>query len=361
MSSDETSPYVDSTAATGEIYTYQVKRSGSDSNIVTVHVPIIADRLTVNLTSGQCDFPHSLLYESNSNKLFAVGRDSPGQLLTANVPALDGIVAQLFDNTDNAHSYPVDLVYIASTDKIYCLFSNYATSDPSTVKKITISEIDTGDLSYTDVVRDNSTYVSTGSMATDQTYIYVLTYEPVSSTVVKYRVSDWVKVSTTTLDGLQLGHSLRFDGTNLYATGNQISGNSWIARIDLSDMSYEWVMFPSTVQTTTDDFGFSDDYAFVGFEGPSGTIAKVRKSDLSIELLDTGYVQSCYGIQGVEGAVYALFISGATLIRIDTITGDIVGYDFGGTPSINELQTDGTYIYLTQYIVSPNINRLNIP
>jgi len=356
IQSNTASPYTDTSAVSGQSYEYQTKSGIDSSNVVKAQIPGLSDTQSAPLPVG-FQFPHALLY-FNGN-VFAVARMAPGVFTWIDQDDVSDQDVRTFA-ADGFHDYPLSLIAIPSKGKLYTFFSNLGASP--TPKVLTVTEIDPYTFVHTDVIRDDTSIVGNGSMDCDGTYLYLLSYGAVDSTIIKYQISDWSKVSTTTLTGLPFGHALRWDGSNLYATGQ--GSTPWVAKIDVSDMSYESANFPTPLQSPTDDFGLSDDHFWVGFESAEGLLVKVSKSDLSMETIDTtlvtGIPQACYGVQEAGVYMYALMTSGADLYQITISGNNQAAYRFTGFPSINEIQTNGTYLYVTQYTSTPTIMRLRI-
>src|SRR4030065_1589843 len=110
---------------------------------------------------------------------------------------------------DGFHYEAFKIVYIPSKDKVYAIFNH--------ANRVTVSEINylTDPMTVTspDVISDTTQGTSGwGSMCVTDTHLFVFTNA--SPTIaVKFLISDWSRVTSATLTGLNMGHAADFDGT----------------------------------------------------------------------------------------------------------------------------------------------------
>ncbi len=318
--------------------------------------PQIINKQTQTLAAGE-SYIHSFIYAKGY--IFAGTRTYPAKIMRFNnLDDLSDYTTTTFPN-DGLHNPAESMVYDAGKDKIYIAFNYGGPGD-----KVVVTEFDPDDLTYTDVIAD-ATEISGSSpgITTDGTSLYIITYRNPSK-IIKYSLADFTKTSSLTInDGAENksnGHSLQYDGTNLYATG--ISSPAWAAKIDPSDLSHTVANFQAGDNIATDDFAIVGDYLYVGLETTNGIIVRVKKSDLSLERIDTGQSVANYAVYYDNEYIWAAYASSpGTLVRINPSTLEVSSYTFDtGENVLNEIVSDGQKLFVTCWLNPAKVMSFNI-
>jgi len=292
--------------------------------------------------SGE-DTPYSMVY---LNGYVYVGLVvNPGKLLKINASDLSDYTVKTFPDDGN-HGGVYDLIYSSTKEKLYALHLESG--------RIAVSEVNPSDLSASDVIQDTGYDCDNGSIATDESYLYVLCFGEAS--IVKYDMSTWAVADANTSLSKASGHALGFDGTNLYGA-TTIAGSSIlkIAPSDLSEINQAFTGGP------TDDLAFTANHVWVGLEGGTHNVLKISKSDLSdITNIDTGRSTSCYGTFYDGTWIWALYAgTPGYLVRIDPATDEFTTYAFNGT-SPNEVSFHSGFLFVSTYTSPISIYKLSL-
>jgi len=280
--------------------------------------------------------------------LWGSSRLNPAKLFRFNPDNLTEYSVLTFPD-DAKHRYADDAVYIKSKDRIYVVFGN--------TDRTLISEVNPDTLAWTDVVEDldqGTTFSDGGqSMDSDGNYLYVITMRTPAK-VLKYSLVSFAKSLQATLT-LNNGHAIRYDGTNLYATGTGTTpGTSpgWVIRMNPADLTYVSQQFAAGDTNPTDDFALVGEHLFICLENANGIMLRIQKSDLSsINRLYNGIPRTGYGLFYDGRHIWSCYAgTPGTLVRTDPLTFEMVPYefppgtDFGGP---NEITTDGKRLFVS--------------
>ena len=260
-------------------------------------------------------------------------------------------VWQMFGDSTSPLMPSYQGVYVQGKNQIYIISNN------------DIISFDVNNYTSRSIIYSDFMFRAGGSITSDGSYLYALSHalfgDPNGnySIIYKYSLTDYSLTQQVSLTGCNQGHSIIYDGANLYATGNNNitpgDGEMWIAKISPSDLTY-------TIQKhtgiATDDMAYSNDYVLVGIEN----VAKVRrflKSNLAINdtiILPYGsYVMASNGGYIYSGAKLNPYLSrikyadsSLSVVRVET---QKFSYD---NSSINELQFVGDNFLFTNYPLS---------
>jgi hypothetical protein len=303
---------------------------------------------TVTLASGENQI-HGTLFAKG--KIFATTNTSPAKILRFNnLNDLTDYNVLTFAS-DGKHNQSPDLIYDATKDRIYVMFTDG--------DFLTVSEIDPDHVAWdtsTDVVADGTRSTAAwGSICCDGSYLYMVNY---STSIYKISLSDFSVTTGTLAHGL--GHCIRYDGTYLYATS--VASPGVIHKILPSDLSIvAHAHFANGDDTPTDDLAFAGDYIWVGLEVATNSyVLKIKKSDLSIQRVDTGTVGVVYSMFFDGKYVWVCHATTKKISRIDPVTHEIFSY----TPTNdypNEIISDGQRLFIFYYQSPSLIERLCLP
>lgn len=314
---------------------------------------------TLTLATGE-NTVHALFFVSRfttngvlTNYLFATTETAPAKLLRFDPDNLTNYSVVTFV-ADGFHDQASDAIYSPTTDLIYVVFGH--------TNRVTVTSVHPDTLQTNDVISNTSLgstipSVGTGqSIASDGAALYILTLNA-PSVVLKYSLAYALLGQTNIWTN---GHCLRFDGTNLYASG-AILDPSWVARIG-TNLSVTLQAMPAGLGQFTDDFALAGDHLYLGQEDASGIVVRVMKKDLSvIDQIDTGVAAVNYALAFDGRYVWSLSQSTpGTMVRIDPVTLEI--HKFGGmTNSPNEFASDGSRIFLSHFAAPSKITRFVVP
>ncbi|MCL5410438.1 MAG: hypothetical protein M1324_01135 [Patescibacteria group bacterium] len=313
--------------------------------------PQIVNKQVQTLASGE-NLLHSSLVVNNM--LFAGTRTSPAKIMKwSNLSDLTSYSVNTFAN-DNKHNKAESMTYDSLHNKVYIAFSWEYTA------KVAVTQFDPDTFTFTDVIYD-ATENPGGSPAitNDGTYLYIVTYNSPAK-ILKYQISDFTKVGSVSITGRNTGHSIIYDGVNLYATG--VTSPGWVAKISPNDLSYSTATFQVSDDYPTDDLTNVGDYIYAGLEATTGIIVRVKKSDLSLTRIATGQTTSNYGVYYDSQYVWGAYNSApGNLIRIDPDTLFVNTFTFGtGENYLNEVLSDGQKLIATCWLSPAKILRFNI-
>jgi hypothetical protein len=278
--------------------------------------------------------PHAIVY---LNGYIYVGLQIlQSKILKINESDLSSYSVLTFPN-DGDHDTLMEMVYSSSKDKLYCLFGE---------SKVFVSEVNPNTLAYSDVIDDATYNVAQGSMATDESYLYVVTQG--ENKIVKYDMSDWSEANNATFTNSSW-HAIDYDGTNLYATNTESPAK--IAKIVPATLAITEQSLGTDNNIATDDLCFTNDYVWVGFESGNKDVLKVAKSDLTSTRIEIMRGSACYGTYYDGTWVWAVY-SGTPgyIVRIDPVTNIAYSYVFDGN-NPNENAFHAGFLFTTTYEV----------
>lgn len=326
------------------------------------HVNLLTNDWLVTLATGE-NLPHAMVFAEGY--IFVGLQTSPGKLIRIDPTDPENYDVVTFAN-DGAHNQVMDLLYIPAKAKIYALFS---------AGRVSVTEIDPTTLATTDVINDN-TYPSSvggGSFCFDSTYLYVLLFNTTPAAVIRYALSDFSRVSYIWVAdeanegagyaNYRFGHALRYDGTDIYATGTVVISPfpSWLRKIDPSTFTITQRANTANPVSITDDFCFTTDHIWLGTE-QTGAVAVIRvaKSDISAQTL-VPVSGKCYGTFFDGTYVLACLVgTPGKLARIDPGTLAVREYSFpSGQNDTNEFCQNGETVYFTFYSSPGKVSALD--
>jgi hypothetical protein len=307
------------------------------------------NKQTVTLAAGNNQI-HSFIFAKGY--IFGGTRTSPAKFIRFNdLDDLTDYTVTTFAN-DGKHDNAESAIYDPTQDKIYILFDNSG--------NVNVTEFDPDDLSNSDVIDSNTEDAgASGSITSDGTYLYILG-RTTDADIYKYDFATYSLDSSAEITGFDNGHSLQYDGTNLYATGS--SSPAWVAKIAPSDLSFSTQAFAAGDNTATDDFAIAGDFLYVGLEATNGIINRVSKSDLSLERLATGWTSACYGVYFDGRYVWGAYsTSPGTIVRLDPTTLEVTSYILDtGENTPNSIISDGQRIFITCWLSPAQVIRKSI-
>lgn len=307
--------------------------------MITSTGTIASSAVRKQLITSPTGFIHSLVMYGN-NKLIAASRDMTGNQKFIRFNNKE----DLTDQTVISIYSGVSQMFIVGDDAYLCYYS--AAND----YHLRIGKVDLLTMTLTMPIDEiQPTYYPYYSChCTDGTYMYVACAGGLMD-VFKYRLSDMVKVGTTTATAGKGGraHGILYhtDGF-LYVTsaqnGNTAQGvptKNWVRKIDPSTMTIvdeNWT-FPSTPGATTrfsDDFCVLGDYIYVAFEYDEsllrGNILIMEKDNLANYTIQTvpelGNLNGlCYGSFSHGGFIYYVWNHATGFVtKLDPTTNTIV-------------------------------------
>lgn len=329
-------------------------------------IPVLAERLNHTFAAGTFDAPHGFVLASG--KLWAVAQMIPCRIVVfedqdnladANVTPFAG---------DGLHDRGLDIVYDSVVNNsLYVLHRN--------LDRSLISAVDPGSIALTDAVNDTTEGNTNGSLAVTPTHLFCGTFfgtigvHTVEAVINKYALSNLATKTSVTLTGFGQCHCLRYDGTNLYATGSSSAGGTpWVARINPTTLAATVAALPA-LGFPTDDLAFFGDYIYVGLELLStGTILRIHKSTLAIsQIVVKPPTANFYGVFADATHLWAVttLVSGqGKMIRIDPTTLEQRLYTFNAgevTDGPNEIVFVAPYMFVTFFQSGCKVSRLRIP
>ena len=293
-------------------------------------------------------FPHG--QTMINGKIYCGLRQSPAIIIKFNdLEDLSNITTYTFPSDSN-HNEAESMTYDSVTNRIYIAFGQDDT-------RLVVSSIDPDLTSHTDVISTTSFGAGASpGIDTDNTNLYVITGTS-PATIRKYDIATFTLQTSVTLTGLNGGHAIQYDGTNLYGTG--LADPAWIVKVNTTDLTYSQASLLAGEATFTDDMAMTSDYVWCGCEAGTlgqGLIARFKKSDLTIERIQTGVLGSVYAVF-FDGAWLWAGVNGAPgyLVRIDPSTLDLAFLTLdSGEEDPNEIFTDGQRLFLTTF-TSPGL------
>lgn len=334
-------------------------------------IPILASRLNKKFNLGQIDALHGFIFANG--KLWGCAQMQPCRIVRLDLDMVTFSIATC--SSDGQHDRGLDIVYDSNINgEVFVLHRN--------TDRTAISRVNMSTMGLSDAVNDTNHPNTNGSMCVTNTHLFCGTnfgsvgdHTAPDAQILKFDLDDFLIKTVATLTGYKQCHAIRFDGTNIYATGSTSTDDSpWIARINPTTLAYTVEKLPQGIGVPTDDFCFFGDYIYLGMElGYIGTLLRVAKSDLS----DTTIVarglpaSNFYGTFATATHVWAATWNvddHAKVIRIDPTTLEQRLYTFnegealeGNVGGVNEIVTDGTYLYMTFWQSGVQVNRLQIP
>lgn len=311
---------------------------------------------SATLTGGAA-LPHSITYIND--KIFIGTIQAPAQFIRMNdLNDLTNQTTFTFDS-DGDHDYASAMVYVPEVNRIFVIFGNG--NVPST-DRLVVAAVNPDTMTWEDVIINTGTAPgsTTGpSIESDGTYLYTLSATG-NSTVNKYLLSNYTLQTQKNITGFGNGHAMQYDfdtAGRLYLTGV----NSWVVKMNTSDLSYTNVSIP-TIQAFTDDFTMAGDWIYLGAEFSENVIVKMNKNNLSnyerIYISAAANIWSLY-FDGTWVWVATSASPQGTIIRVDPATSEIAYYDLGNGDTPNEIVTDGQRLFMTTFTTPGKIFRLS--
>lgn len=311
------------------------------------------NREVVTLATGE-SYIHGFIWAKG--KIYATTRTSPAKLLRFNNPEdLTDYDVYTWAN-DGYHGGAECIIYSETKDKLYIVFNHNS--------RVTVSEVDPdGTLASTDVVSNTTAGAGfSPALATDETYLYVLSNLTSSAKILQYNMSTWA-LSNSASTTYQKGHALVYDGTYLYATGMP-TGQGWVSRFDTSTLAETAQLMDADDDYPTDDLIEIGDYLWAGLEDGEGHILKIKKSDLTSQeqvsiASGFGTYSMCYDGEYLWTATTG---SPGTVYRIDPNTHEIYSFALETGENIpNEIITDGQRLFITCWLAPAKVIRVTNP
>jgi len=285
----------------------------------------------------------------------------PGQLLQIN-PTTGATTNSVTFPNDGNHKHPSTVIYVPSKGKLYVLFGGFLTQT-----NVTIGEVDPTTLTSTDVVSDTvppANVASIGTMVSDGTYLYVVKNQnsPLnSSALIRYRLSDYARVSNITYGNRSNPHAMVYDAAHgkLYSSTSTIPTE--ISRIDTATFTAEDSQDLTVAFVSPQEMAFDGTYIYIQSESTSpnttgANVIRIDRTNLTSQTLidftpTLGAGWSSDGGCIFDGTyVWATFVNTSTqrsaLGRITPGTLATSVFYFGTSElSLNEITTDGTNLY----------------
>lgn len=323
----------------------------------------------VTLASGE-NLIHGLIFVSciaeggyHTNYLFASTRTSPGKLIRFNPDDLTSYSVLTFANDGN-HDLADDLVYVPSKNKVYVILTR-----SSDAARIVIEEVNPNTMAATEVVNMNLGSGIGSSITSDGGFLYVTgfgTNSPNLSPVYKFSLASFALTASAYLFDsssslYSSAHTIRFDGTNLFVTGNFDPG--FIARVSTNDLSAVKYSFTNTFPYVTDDMAIVGDYIYLGSEDSGYEFIFRVKKDFTATTALTAQIYT-----GSNNISYGTFFDGryvwecppggnpGKIKRIDPNTLEVCTFITGlGAP--NEVVSDGQRLFVSSFTSPAKIGR----
>ena len=217
-------------------------------------------------------------------------------------------------------------------------------------------KIDPSDLTQAAKYQILTTAVSSndGALCTDGTYIFGTGY----GYVARFKLSDNTHTSAEVVAS-KLFHSIAEYGDHVYVSDVTDLVVRKVLKSDLSLVATSG----SVGAGCTDDMAIDDTYVYLGREIPTGGIVRVTQSDLTVaQLAGNIGMGLSYGVFKVNDGtqdrlinldfenniLWVLALPGCSLVRTNYLSG------LGASDGIAELASDGTNVYLSQWVTSGN-------
>lgn len=200
-----------------------------------------------------------------------------------------------------------------------------------------------------------------GSLCADATYIYI----GGTGDIAKVTISDLTKLEET-IDVAKYFHSIAQYGDYVFAHSYT---TKTLYKVLKSDLSLDSTSDAWTNQCS-DDIAIDDTYVYLANEYGSGGVVRVAQSDLAISELATSISMGLsYGVYKVNDGsndrllvldyennyIWVLSMPDCSLVG----GGYLLGLE--SVDPINELASDGSYIYLCQWVTSGNAPIASFP
>jgi len=194
-----------------------------------------------------------------------------------------------------------------------------------------------------------------GSLCADATYIYVGGWGDIA----KVQISDCTETAYNTIEANESFHAIAQYGDYIYAFNQLDKKLQKIAKLDLSLNSSS----SAVSYVCADDMAIDGTYAYLSRESATSGIERFTLSDLTVSSLATGIgMGKSYGCFKVNDGtndrllvldadnnyIWILSMPACSLVRYNNLQG------LETSDSINELTSDGTYVYLSQWVTSGN-------
>jgi hypothetical protein len=296
--------------------------------------------------------PHALLY---ANGYLWVGLlTSPGKLIRINPSNLSDQTTITFPS-GGTHNSLQDLLYIASTNRIYCCFSTGLNS-------IVISEVNPTDLTTQTVIQRTDAFNGQiQSITSDDTHLYCASNA--SNSVHRFLLSDWSFVSKIA-SGVSSLHAIRHNSSKLYCSST--SSPAQISRVDTGTFTVDDNQaLDSGFNVSTDDMALTADHFWLGLEGGTGQgyVVRVAKTDLtSRSNIAVIPGSACFGVYSISGYVFSVHAgTPGRIARIDPTDLSVTQFVMGsGQDAINEAVVVGQSVYVTSFASPGQIHRLDL-
>jgi len=318
--------------------------------------PSIYNLDTETLTLG-VGLIHSFIRVGNS--LFGGSRTSP-PTITKIIDANNMVTGGTEVITLTGKTYCESVTYNETTKKLYFLLVNE------------ILELDPDTMDYTifPITMTGGTGGS-GAITNDGTYFYVTSYV-LHSKVAKFSFNGtaFTNIGEASMVYVSLevgyGHSAQYDKDSgyLFVCGAESPG--WVAKVNVSDMSFTLIRLAGGNVTISDDIAVAPDYVYGVLEGPPQyKILKVKKSDMSYTYIDPGIAVSGYGCiyNPYDRCVYTVYNTNpGSYIKINDSTGEMRLFTAPtGIGGMNELQFSEYNMWHTTWTTPAKVIRLANP
>lgn len=349
---------------------------------VTATIPVTGDYREIILPAGYADNVRCLLV--GGDHLFLCTDTNPGSLLKVRKDDFSVHSVVAFPN-DTEHKNAIDAVYVPGSsianDRVYVLFA-WGSATPGLLM---ISQVNPNADSNSAPTIVNEDYVReedftpgvAGCLATDNTYLYVLSGYVDPIRIATVRLSDAQVFFSPALSPHANGWVMRTNGGRLYAVGKTLDefGDTWVKRINPvippTNPYTPSVETATTITNGTDfylmseDIGVSSDHLWIGMRGnPAGfgKIKKVTQSGLTVTDFPTGVQSAARTVKLAGSFIWALFDNGKAA-RINPSTGDVRIYTLNDGQGFQSLiNTDADeFLYTAWYQTGTKIARYRIP
>jgi hypothetical protein len=291
---------------------------------------------TVSLGTGN-RYVHSSILVGNS--LFLGTRSTVGRIIKIHDSQnLAGTKTVITLPTGNNNVEAV--TYNETNNRLYFLLG--VTSGTRVV------ELNPDTMAYTIMTYADINSGTSGGIATDGTYLYVISYNT-PSIIAKYDLTLQL-ISSQTLD-YGVGHSLAYDKEDGYLYGAGASDPSWVVKINSSDLSFTNVLIEDAT-TISDDIALTGDYFWCVAESGDHQIIRVKKSDLSHICIGTdAYIGYGCSFNPYDNCVYVAYANPVGEYHKIDINKNIVSIHISPTTlgALNEIIFDPQNIYLTKW------------
>lgn len=222
---------------------------------------------------------------------------------------------QAITNRENSNKGFGYVCYSDVTGKLY--FSDQQLSTLT----LNIIEVDPSDISNYTVHNTDIPITSASPIVTDGTYIYGANSVTSGAVFFKIAISTWTTTTTNTWTENGIGgHAAEINVSRgqMYVT-NITSGNSYLAIVNLSDLSYTNIDLSPYVSNCTDDLCYFDDgtmcKVFV-----AGEIAVNGSAGVSVEITNSNAISSIninpsFGVWAKDGIIYNVGLGNPSSIQ----------------------------------------------